>query len=35
VVTPAIVVILFVILFRINREEKTILDRARAGGEPI
>jgi MFS family permease len=35
VVTPAIVVILFVILFRINREEKTIIDRARAGGEPI
>ena len=35
VVTPAIVVILFVILLRINRDESRVLDRARAGGEPV
>jgi len=35
VVTPAIVVILFVILLRINRDESLVLDRARAGGEPV
>ncbi len=35
VVTPAIVVILFVILFRINGDESQVLDRARAGGEPV
>lgn len=35
VVVPAIVAILFVILLRINRDEVTVLDRARAGGEPV
>lgn len=35
VVVPAIVVILFVILWRINRDEGQVLDRARAGGEAV
>jgi MFS family permease len=35
VVTPAIVVILFVVLLRINRDESQVLDRARAGGEAV
>ncbi|HEU4652024.1 MAG TPA: MFS transporter [Croceibacterium sp.] len=35
VVTPAIVLILFIILFRINRDESQVLERARAGGEPV
>lgn len=35
VVTPLIVVILFVILFRISRDESQVLDRARAGGEAV
>jgi MFS transporter, Spinster family, sphingosine-1-phosphate transporter len=35
VVAPVIVALLVVILLRINREEKTILDRARKGGEPV
>ena len=35
VVAPAIVVILIYVLFRINRDESTLLDRARAGGEPV
>ncbi len=35
VVGPAIVVILFVILLRINRDENQVLDRARAGGEAV
>ena len=35
VVVPAIVIILFVILLRINRDEKQVLERARAGGEPV
>jgi len=35
VVAPVIVVLLLVVLFRINREEATIRERARAGGEDI
>ena len=35
VVVPVLVVILFVILLRINRDETQVLDRARAGGEPV
>lgn len=35
VVGPAIVVILFIVLFRINRDEKQVLQRARDGGEPV
>jgi MFS transporter, Spinster family, sphingosine-1-phosphate transporter len=35
VVAPVIIALLVVILLRINREEKTILDRARKGGEPV
>jgi len=35
VVGPVIVVILLFVLTRINRDESTVLDRARAGGEPI
>jgi MFS family permease len=35
VVVPAIVVILFYILTRVNRDEATMMDRARAGGEPV
>ncbi|KPL69343.1 MFS transporter [Erythrobacter sp. SG61-1L] len=35
VVCPAIVLILLVVLLRINRDESTMLDRARAGGEPV
>jgi len=35
VVVPALVVILFVILLRINRDEGQVLDRARAGGEAV
>ena len=35
VVTPLIVIILFVILFRINRDEAQVLERARAGGEAV
>jgi MFS family permease len=35
VVTPAIALILLYLLTRINRDEKTILERARAGGEPV
>ena len=35
VVVPAILVILFIVLFRVNRDESTMLDRARAGGEAI
>ncbi|HEY6816245.1 MAG TPA: MFS transporter [Croceibacterium sp.] len=35
VVTPVIVVILFVLLLRINRDESQVLDRARAGGEAV
>jgi MFS family permease len=30
-----IVVCLFIVLWRVNRDETTVLDRARAGGEPI
>jgi MFS family permease len=35
VVGPVIVVILLFVLTRINRDEATVLDRARAGGEPV
>jgi MFS family permease len=35
VVVPVIVVILLFLLTRINRDESTLLDRARAGGEPV
>ncbi|KRA80640.1 MFS transporter [Altererythrobacter sp. Root672] len=35
VVVPAILVCLFVILFRVNRDEATMLERARAGGEAV
>ena len=35
VVVPAIVVCLFIVLLRVNRDEKTVLDRARAGGEVV
>ena len=35
VVTPAIVVILLVVLLRINRDESQVLDRARSGGEAV
>jgi MFS family permease len=35
VVGPAIVIILFIILLRINRDESQVLDRARAGGEAV
>jgi hypothetical protein len=35
VVGPPIVLILLFLLTRINRDESTIRDRARAGGEPV
>ncbi len=35
VVAPAIVIILVLVLFRIGRDEGSVLDRARAGGEPV
>ncbi|MEO6040916.1 MAG: MFS transporter [Croceibacterium sp.] len=35
VVAPAIVVCLLIVLWRVNREEQTVLDRARAGGEAV
>jgi MFS family permease len=35
VVWPAILVCLFIVLFRVNRDEATVLDRARAGGENV
>ncbi|HZF44931.1 MAG TPA: MFS transporter, partial [Sphingomonadaceae bacterium] len=35
VVAPAIVLILLFVLFRVNRDESTMLARARAGGEPV
>ena len=35
VVWPVVVVCLLIVLFRINREEATVLKRARAGGEDI
>ena len=35
VVAPAIVVILIYVLFRINRDEASVIDRARAAGESI
>lgn len=35
IVAPAIVVILLIVLFRINRDEGSMIERARAGGEPI
>jgi hypothetical protein len=35
VVWPAILLCLFLVLFRVNRDEQTVLDRARAGGEDV
>lgn len=35
VVVPAILVCLFIVLLRVNRDEATMLDRARAGGDPV
>lgn len=35
VVSPVIVVILLILLFRINRDEASLIARARAGGEPV
>jgi MFS family permease len=35
VVVPAIVVCLLIVLWRVNRDEVTVLDRARAGGETV
>lgn len=35
VVSPVIVLILIFVLLRINRDESTMLERARAGGEPV
>jgi MFS family permease len=35
IVGPIIVVILLVLLLRINRDESTLIERARAGGEPV
>jgi MFS family permease len=35
VVWPAILVCLFIVLFRVNRDEATVLDRARAAGESV
>ena len=35
VVWPVIVICLLIVLFRVNREEATVLERARAGGEQI
>jgi MFS family permease len=35
VVGPVIVVILFVVLMRVNRDESTMMARAREGGEPV
>ena len=35
VVVPAILVCLVVVLLRVNRDESTMLDRARAGGDPV
>ena len=35
VVGPAIVLILLFVLTRINRDESTVVERARAGGEPV
>jgi len=34
-VAPVIVVLLLIVLTRINRDEGSMLDRARAGGEPV
>lgn len=35
VVVPVIVVCLLIVLLRVNREEQTVIERARAGGEAI
>jgi MFS family permease len=35
VVWPAVLLCLFTVLWRINKEEATVLDRARAGGEQV
>jgi len=34
-VAPPIVVLLLIVLTRINRDEGSMMDRARAGGEPV
>jgi len=34
-VSPVIVIILIIVLFRYRKDEATVLERARAGGEPI
>jgi MFS family permease len=35
VVAPAVLICLFIVLFRIGKDESTILERARAGGEQV
>ena len=35
VVVPAILACIAVVLWRVNRDESTVEERARAGGEPI
>ena len=35
VVSPVIIVVLLILLTRINRDEGTLIARARAGGEPV
>jgi MFS family permease len=35
VVWPVVLICLFVVLLRVNRDEATVLERARAGGEPV
>ncbi|HEY1125031.1 MAG TPA: MFS transporter, partial [Sphingobium sp.] len=35
VVSPVIVIVLLILLMRINRDESTVIERAREGGEPV
>ncbi len=35
VVSPVIIVVLLILLTRINRDESTLIARAREGGEPV
>jgi len=35
VVWPAVLICLFIVLFRVNRDDSTVLERARAGGEAV
>jgi hypothetical protein len=35
VVAPAVLICLFTVLWRIRKDESTILERARAGGEKV